>query len=73
MNLIIGLAAVDEVTGGKQMQQLANGWMGRESKHGRKLRALGAQVLINLAARLDPAHLRGLMPEQGTTEARATS
>ena len=57
MNLIIGLAAVDEVNGGKQMQQLANGWMGWESKSGRRLRAFGARLLVALAARLDATAL----------------
>jgi hypothetical protein len=57
MNHIIGLAAVDEVTGGKQMQQLTNGWMGWESKSGRLLRAIGARALVALAARLDATTL----------------
>ena len=54
MNLIIGLAAVDQVTGGKQTKQLADGWMGRESRSGRWLRTLGARALLALAARLAP-------------------
>ena len=57
MNLIIGLAMVDEVTGGKQTKQLADGWMGWESKTMRRARALGARFLVTMAARLDPAPL----------------
>jgi hypothetical protein len=53
MNLIIGLAAVDEATGGKQMRRLADGWVGRESKTLRRVRALGARALVSMAVRLD--------------------
>jgi hypothetical protein len=55
MDLLVGLAMVDEVTGGKQMERLARGWMGRESATLRRLRAGGAWLLVALAARLDPA------------------
>ena len=54
MDLIIGLAVVDEATGGKQMQQLANGWMGWESKSMRRMRTLSARMLVALATRLAP-------------------
>jgi hypothetical protein len=54
MNLIIGLAAVDEATGGKQMQRLANGWMGWESKMARRARSLSARALVALATWLAP-------------------
>ena len=52
MDLIIGLAAVDEATGGKQLRQLANGWMGWESKTLRRARACSARALVALARRL---------------------
>ncbi len=42
MDLLVGLAMVDAVTGGKQMERLARGWMGRESATLRRLRAGGA-------------------------------
>lgn len=58
MNLIVGLAAVDQATGGKQTRQLANGWMGWESKTLRRLRTAGAGLLVTLAARLAPAEQR---------------
>jgi hypothetical protein len=51
MNLIIGLAAVDEATGGKQMRQLADGWMGRESRLGQRLQALRARASVVLATK----------------------
>ena len=55
MDLLVSLAIVDEMHGGKQMRQLANGWMGREARPVRRLRALSARALIGLAARLDSA------------------
>ena len=57
MNLVIGLAAVDRVTGEREMQRLANGWMGWESKTGRRVRAALAGGLVTLAARIAPAPL----------------
>lgn len=54
MDLIVALQMVDRVTGERQAQQLAAGWMGRESRIGRRLRGLGASALHILAARLAP-------------------
>ncbi len=59
MDLIIGLAAADEATGGREMRRLADGWMGRESKYQWRLRAAVARALVALAARIDPAGLAG--------------
>ena len=55
MDLMFGLATVDKMQGDRLGRQLANGWMGWESKRGRQLRALGAKALIALAAWLAPA------------------
>ena len=53
MNLQIGLAIVDQMNGGKETRQRMDGWMHQESKMVRRLRTIGAQALIALAARLD--------------------
>lgn len=71
MDLMIGLAAVDEVTGGKEMRRLANGWMGWESKSGRRLRVLGAHLLLTLATRLDSAVTQARQEEMMLTPAQA--
>jgi hypothetical protein len=71
MDLMIGLAAVDRVTGDKQMQQLANGWMGWESQRGRRLRALSARVLVALARRLAPEPIALPEPSRVTTSLSA--
>ena len=54
MDLMVTLAAVDRVTGNRQMKQLSNGWMGWESKVGRRVRAALAHGLVALAARIAP-------------------
>lgn len=69
MDLLIGLAVVDQVTGGKQMRQLSHGWMGWESRSGRWLRARSARALIALAARLAPANPPALPTTQLATGA----
>jgi hypothetical protein len=72
MDLLFGLATVDKMQNDRLGRQLANGWMGWESKTMRRVRALGARALVTLAAWLDPAHPRALMPELGATDARTT-
>lgn len=72
MDLLFGLAAVDEVTGGKQMRQLARGWMGWESPSWRWARALGARVLVALAARLDPAGRAAYLSDHPLQESPST-
>ena len=71
MNLISGLAVVDEVTGGKRVQQLADGWMGWESQGGRRLRALGVRLLVAAATRLAPAQLQARVGNGRTAEVPA--
>jgi hypothetical protein len=53
MDLLFGLATVDKMQNDRLGRQLANGWMGWESKTMRRVRALGARALVTLAARLD--------------------
>ena len=55
--LLVGLVIVDEMQGGRRMRQLADGWMGWEWRRGRRLRALGARLLLAVAARVAPANL----------------
>jgi hypothetical protein len=71
MNLIIGLAAVDRVNDERQMRQLADGWMGRESATARRLRVLGVRALLALATRLTPADQRATIVGHGTTPTAA--
>ena len=56
--LLVALMAVDEAHGGRQMRQLSHGWMGWESKSGRRLRSLGARTLLALAGWLAPERLQ---------------
>lgn len=69
MDLMFGLATVDKMQGDRLGRQLANGWMGWESKRGRQLRALGAKALIALATRLAPAEARPADAERPLTGA----
>lgn len=55
MELQIGLAIVDQMTGGKETTQRMQGWMARELRTVRRLRLVGARALVALAARLEPA------------------
>ena len=64
--LLIGLAIVDEMNGGRQMRRLADGWMNREPRGGARLRAFGARSLVAVAAWLFPVD-----PEITATEATA--
>lgn len=66
--LLVGLVIVDEMNDRRQMRQLANGWMGWESKSGRWLRRRGAHVLLAMAARVMPPNARPLAAEPPTLE-----
>ena len=55
MDLLVSLAIVDELHGGTQTRQLADGWMGRESRTVRRLRTRAARAVVSLAVRLTPA------------------
>ena len=65
--LPIVLVMIDEMNDGKQMKQLANGWMGWESKTMRRVRALSARMLVALAARLAPAPVAQPEPRRAAT------
>jgi hypothetical protein len=54
--LLIGLVIVDEMNDRRQLRQLADGWMGWEWRHGRRLRALGARLLLTLSGRVASAN-----------------
>ena len=69
--LLVGLVIVDEMNDRRQMRQLAEGWMGWESRSGRRLRALGARLLLTLAARVAPASLPTLPADSPALEAPA--
>jgi hypothetical protein len=69
--LLVGLVIVDEMNDRRGMRQLANGWMGWEWPRGRQLRALGARLLLALAARVAPAHLPTLPDDSTALEAPA--
>jgi hypothetical protein len=51
------LMLVDEKNGRPQLRRLAEGRTGRGAQRGRRLRALGARLLVALAARLDATAL----------------
>ena len=53
MDLMFGLATVDKMQGDKEARRLYQGWTGRESATGRKVRRAAAATLLALAARLD--------------------
>ena len=72
MDLMFGLATVDKMQGDRLGRQLANGWMGWESKRGRQFRMLGAKILVALATWLTPDDVRPADTSQsaaGTTGA----
>jgi hypothetical protein len=58
MDLQFGLAIVDQMSGDQAARQCMEGWMHQESKLARRLRTIGAQALITLAARLDATATR---------------
>ena len=73
MDLQIGLAIVDQMNGGKETKQCMDGWMHRESASGKRLRALGARMLVALATRLDPAGGLAWREQSSLPVARAAS
>ena len=72
MDLQFGLAIVDQMKGDKETKQRMHGWMSWESKSGKRLRALGAQALLALAARLDAAVLLARQEEDTLTPVKTT-
>ena len=66
---LFGLVVVDQMSGGKGMRQLANGWMNRESKLARRLRAVAAKALVALAVRLAPEPAESPEPQVPATPA----
>ena len=55
MDLMFGLSVVDQLNGGQQIEQLAEGWSNRSPRHSSRLRRRVGAALIALGTRLVPA------------------
>jgi hypothetical protein len=54
MDLMFGLSVVDQMNGGQQMKQLAEGWSNRSPRPSSRLRRRVGAALIALGTRLAP-------------------
>ena len=68
MDLMFGLSVVDQMNGGRQTKQLAEGWAHRSPRPSGRLRARVGAALIALGTRLAPVTES---PAESTPAARA--
>lgn len=71
MELQFGLAIVDEMNGGEEAWRRMQGWMHRESRAARRVRAVAAGLLAALARRRDAEAALGV-PLQRAGEGQAS-
>ena len=72
MDLMFGLSVVDQLDGGRQMKQLAEGWSNRAPHRSSPLRTRLGAALIALGTRLAPEAPAGRSVITGHTIAGST-